>query len=40
MEHKYLDKVKSLEGPPKKVNIFSKKGGTADPQLLLLIRKN
>ena len=25
MEHKYLDKIKSLEGPPKKVNIFSKK---------------
>ena len=23
MEHKYLDKIKSLEGPPKKVNIFS-----------------
>ena len=25
MEHKYLDKIKSLEGPPKKVNIFSEK---------------
>ena len=25
MEHKYLDKIKSLEGPPKKVNIFSGK---------------
>ena len=25
MEHKYLDKIKSLEGPPKKVNIFSNK---------------
>ena len=25
MEHKYLDKIKSLEGPPKKVNIFSTK---------------
>jgi hypothetical protein len=24
MEHKYLDKIKNLEGPPKKVNIFSK----------------
>jgi hypothetical protein len=23
MKHKYLDKIKSLEGPPKKVNIFS-----------------
>jgi len=23
MEHKYLDKIKSLEGPPKKINIFS-----------------
>ena len=23
MEHKHLDKIKSLEGPPKKVNIFS-----------------
>ena len=23
MEHKYLDKIKSFEGPPKKVNIFS-----------------
>jgi len=25
MEHKYLDKIKSLEGPPKKINIFSGK---------------
>jgi len=25
MEHKYLDKIKSLEGPPKKVNIFSER---------------
>jgi len=25
MEHKYLDKIKSLESPPKKVNIFSEK---------------
>ena len=25
MKHKYLDKIKSLEGPPKKVNIFSEK---------------
>ena len=25
MEHKYLDKIKSLESPPKKVNIFSSK---------------
>ena len=25
MEHKYLDKIKSLEKPPKKVNIFSEK---------------
>ncbi len=25
MEHKYLDKIKSLEGPPKKINIFSEK---------------
>ena len=25
MEHKYLNKIKSLEGPPKKVNIFSGK---------------
>ena len=25
MEHKYLDKIKNLEGSPKKVNIFSKK---------------
>ena len=25
MEHKYLDKIKSLEGSPKKVNIFSGK---------------
>ena len=25
MEHKYLDKIKSLEDPPKKVNIFSEK---------------
>ncbi len=25
MKHKYLDKIKSLEGPPKKVNIFSDK---------------
>jgi len=25
MEHKYLNKIKSLEGPPKKVNIFSEK---------------
>ena len=25
MEHKYLDKIKSLEGSPKKLNIFSKK---------------
>ena len=25
MEHKYLDKIKSLEGPPRKVNIFSEK---------------
>ena len=25
MEHKYLDKIKSLEAPPKKVNIFSEK---------------
>ena len=23
MEHKYLDRIKSLEGPPKKINIFS-----------------
>ena len=23
MKHKYLDKIKELEGPPKKVNIFS-----------------
>ena len=25
MKHKHLDKIKSLEGPPKKVNIFSEK---------------
>ena len=25
MQHKYLDKIKSLEGPPRKVNIFSGK---------------
>ena len=25
MKHKYLDKIKSLEGPPKKINIFSEK---------------
>ena len=25
MEHKYLDKIKSLEGPPRKINIFSEK---------------
>ena len=25
MKHKYLEKIKSLEGPPKKVNIFSEK---------------
>ena len=25
MKHKYLDKIKSLEGPPRKVNIFSGK---------------
>ena len=25
MEHKYLDKIKSLEAPPKRVNIFSEK---------------
>jgi len=25
MEHKYLDRIKSLEGPPKKINIFSEK---------------
>ena len=25
MKHKYLDKIKSLESPPKKVNIFSEK---------------
>ena len=25
MKHKYLDEIKSLEGPPKKVNIFSEK---------------
>ena len=25
MKRKYLDKIKSLEGPPKKVNIFSEK---------------
>ena len=25
MEHKYLDKIKSLEAPPKKINIFSNK---------------
>ena len=25
MEHKHLDKIKSLEGPPKKVNIFSER---------------
>ncbi len=25
MEHKYLDKIKSLEGPPKKIDIFSSK---------------
>ncbi len=25
MKHKYLDKIKELEGPPKKVNIFSEK---------------
>jgi len=25
MNHKYLDKIKSLEAPPKKVNIFSEK---------------
>ena len=25
MKHKYLDKIKSLEGPPKKVNVFSEK---------------
>jgi len=25
MKHKYLDKIKNLEGPPKKVNIFSEK---------------
>jgi hypothetical protein len=25
MEHKYLDKIRSLEGPPKKVKIFSEK---------------
>jgi len=25
MEHKYLEKIKSLEAPPKKINIFSEK---------------
>ena len=25
MKHKYLDKIKNFEGPPKKVNIFSEK---------------
>ena len=25
MKHKYLDKIKELEGPPKKINIFSEK---------------
>ncbi len=25
MKHKYLDEIKNLEGPPKKVNIFSEK---------------
>ena len=25
MKHKHLDKIKSLESPPKKVNIFSEK---------------
>ena len=25
MKHKYLNQIKSLEGPPKKVNIFSEK---------------
>ena len=25
MKHKFLDKIKSLESPPKKVNIFSEK---------------
>ena len=25
MKHTHLDKIKSLEGPPKKVNIFSEK---------------
>ena len=25
MKHIHIDKIKSLEGPPKKVNIFSEK---------------